>query len=396
MRKFKRLGALVALSLLAGLLVPGQAKAATTYEVQVAQSFFEMGVPGFSARIYPGSIKVQPGDTIHFSDHLAMLPAGEYPQNYIAEDLWRLDSGVGFLVNDPDDGADAVKFGPEDLTACGTQDNPCSWGANTETLFAEWPEEDGPDADYSIYVTIDALPGTVLWGNSIAGSDINSNIKVEVVAPNETASTQAELDARAAQLLRKDFEDAVALHNKMNAKRTSHRNAQGQKVYDIFVGAVGGPLEFFASYPKKITVPRGARVMYHFAGEAEPHTATFGGPNARDLMFNGIMPVCDPDGDEGAGPDTEPNFGPDGPPCVPPAELELDVDNRVLNEVGNGRVGGRSDLENSGLKAPVFPQETSYNASPWTVRMTKTTNAKGLKYICLLHGGFMGGRVRVR
>lgn len=393
MRKFKRLGALVALGLLAGLLVPGQAKAATTYEIQVFEDFFDDGVPAFSGRIYPGSIKVQLGDTIHFSDSVVLFPQGVYPQDWIPENVWSLDGQHGAVVADPDDGEGAVKFGPEGRDDCGAQANPCSWGPNSAPIFPAFPAEDDPNPDYSTWVTVDAPPGTVLWGNTLASSEVNTNIRVEVVAPNETASTQEELDARAAQLLRKDYEDAVALHNKMSAKRTSHRNAQGQKVYDIWVGADSGPLEFFASYPQKITVPRGARVMYHFNDENEPHTATFGG---REIIQNGFMPACDPDGDDGTAADTEPNFGPDGPPCTPPAELEFDIDPRVIYETGDGRMTGRSDYENSGLKAPIFPENTEFDLNPWTVRMTKSSNAKGFKYICIVHGGFMGGRVRVK
>ena len=394
LRKFKRFGALMALAMLAGLLVPGQARAATVYEVQVFESFFEEGVPAFSARFYPGSIKVQRGDTIKFSDIPVLFQEGVYPQNWIPENFWRLDSAQGTLVRDPDDGPDALKFGPEGRDACGRDAaNPCVWGPNPDPIFPEFPPEDQENPDFTTWVTVDAAPGTVLWGNSLAGSEINTNIRVEVVAPNETASTQAELDARAAELLRKDYEDALALHNKMSAKRTVHTNAQGQKVYDVFVGAAAGPIEFLASYPKKITVPRGARVMFHFPSENEPHTATFGGG---ELLQNAFMPQCDPDGDDGAGPDTEPTFGPDGPPCTPPAELEIDIDPRAIFETGDNRHTGRTDYENSGVKAPIFPEETDFDANPWTVRMTKSSNDKGFKYICIVHGGFMGGRVVVK
>jgi hypothetical protein len=48
------------------------------------------------------------------------------------------------------------------------------------------------------------------------------------------------------------------------------------------------------------------------------------------------------------------------------------------------------------VKAPTFPEDTSFDSNPWTVRMTKTSDDKGFKYICLIHGGFMGGRVVVK
>ncbi len=399
MKRRKRAGALVALAVLGSLFVPSSAKAATTYEIEVGQSFFEVGVPGFSARIYPGSIKVHSGDTIHFSDHLAMLPEGVYPQDYFAENVWTNGARYSFLQNDPDEGPDAVKINlAEDLeTQCGTKDNPCVWGRNNDPILPAFPEEqEGVEPDFSVWVTIEAEPGTTLWGSSVAAADINTNIKVEVVGPQEAASTQEELDARAAALKAKDYEDALALHSKMNAKRTFHRNAAGQRVYDIWAGSTGGPIELIAFYPKKISVPKGARVMYHFQDEVEPHTATFGGRKARELGQNGFMPVCDPDGDEGTSPDLPATFSETEPPCADMSQFELDVDQRIVDETGNGRVTGNSDLENSGVKTPIFPEETSYDAQPWTVKMADRSSDKGFKYICLVHGGFMSGRVVVK
>ncbi len=78
------------------------------------------------------------------------------------------------------------------------------------------------------------------------------------------------------------------------------------------------------------------------------------------------------------------------------SQFEVDVDQRFLEETGNRRVTGASDLENSGLKTPVFPEDTTWDANPWTVKMADTSSAKGFKYVCLVHGGFMGGRVVVK
>ena len=399
MKARKRLGALVALALAASLMVPATAQgqaAATTYEVQVAQSFFEMGVPGFSARVYPGSMTVHQGDTIHFSDMLALFPEGVYPQDYIPENMFEFEGQYSFVVRDPDDGPRAVKINNVDPSSqCGSQADPCVWDGTGEPIFPAGPSEDDPDPDWSTWVRVDAAPGTVLWGNTIASSEVNTNVKVEVVAPNEVASTQAELDARAAALIRKDYEDAVALHNKMNARRTSHINSAGKRVFDVWVGGLSGPIELFASYPSKFRVPRGARVMFHFQDEVEPHTATFGGARAREVMNNGFQPVCDPDGDDGPAPDTQPDFtNPDL--CDPPESFEVDLLNKLVYEWGDGRVNGRLDYENSGVKFPMFPELEDWDSNPYTVRMTKTTNKKGFKYICLIHGGFMGGRVVVK
>lgn len=398
MKRRKRASALIALAVLGSLFVPGSADAADTLTVQVAQEFFSKGIPGFSGRVYPGSVKVHSGDTIHFTDRIVLFPEGVYPQDYIPENVWTVDGAFSFLRSDPDEGPNALKIQEEATTDCGSQANPCVWDGKGDLIFPAFPEEvEGQEPDYSLWVTVEAPAGTTLWGTTLASSEVNTNVEVEVVAPNEAASTQEGLDARAAELMNKDYEDAAALHKRMNAKRTVHRNAAGQKVFDVFVGAAAGPIELFASYPRRISVPRGARVMYHFMDENEPHTATFGGPKARNLMQNAFMPVCDPDGDQGTAPDTAPNFSdPAAPPCEPPAELEIDLDSRVVEEVGDGRVTGASDLENSGLKAPIFPEETSFDSNPWTVRMTKSSTVKGFKYVCLVHGGFMGGRVVVR
>ena len=397
MRRSKRIGALSALALLASLFAPGSARAAETYTIQAFQGFFERGIPGFSGRFYPGSVQVHPGDTLHITENVALFPEGVYPQDFIPEDVWTTNGQYSFLVSDEDEGEDALKFQTGLETDCGTEANPCVWDGKGTPIFPAFPEEEeGVEPDFSIWVTVDAQPGTTLWASSMASSEVNTSLKVEVVGPQEAGSTQASLDARAAELLEKDYEDAAALHQRMNAKRTVHRNEAGQKVYDVFVGAAAGPIELFASYPRKITVPRGARVMYHFMDENEPHTATFGGPKARNLLQKGFQAVCDPDGDGGTAPDTAADFSTGEPMCEPPAELEEDIDRRLVDQVGDGRVNGPRDLENSGLKAPIFPEETTFDANPWTVRMTKTSDAKGFKYICLIHGGFMGGRVVVK
>jgi hypothetical protein len=397
----RMVGVIAPVALLAALLIPvGPARAATTYEIGVGQDFFEDGVPGFSARFYPGSIRVHDGDTIHFDFPPGLGPEGAYPQEHIGENDTHIGDPGSFFEFDPDEGNRALKF---NLAAffdpgadCGSQDNPCVWGPNSDVIFPAFPEEGPPD----IYVLIDADPGTTLWAASAGASDVNVNFKVEVVANNEAASTQQELDARGDSLRRKDREDAHALHERMSAKKTWHRNAAGRKVFDVFVGASGGPIEMFASYPERIAIPKGARVQFHFMSQVEPHTATFGGPNAREVFNNFLMPACDPDGDDGTAPDVEASFDPETgqPLCPDGTTLEGDVHPRLPWNVGDGRVRSNNDYENSGLIFPRFPDGGSFdvNPSPWTVSFPNTSDRKGFKYICLIHGGFMGGRVRVR
>jgi plastocyanin len=398
-KRVRRYAVALTAALFAALLVPGQASAATTFEVEVGQDFFEQGVPGFSGRFYPGSMKVHTGDTIHFTPgFLGVGPQGFYPQ-----ELFGATNHVGspgyFILADPDDGADAVKFDMEIFFGtgddCGTADNPCVWGPNTDVVFPG--ETETGDA----FVRVDAPAGTTLWGASLQSPDANVNFKVEVVGASDAASTQEELDARAARLKAKDFEDAHALHSRMGSKRTSHRNAAGQKVYDVFVGAAAGPIEMLASYPRRTAVRRGQRVQFHFMDQMEPHTATFGGAKAREVFNNFIVPACDPDGDAGTLPDVEPTgFDPETelPTCAEGAELEADLHDLLPWAVGDGRVMRNSDYENSGLQFPHFPEGGTFddvNPDPWTVRFPNASTKKGFKFICLVHGGFMGGRVKV-
>ncbi|MDP9067506.1 MAG: hypothetical protein M3N53_04025 [Actinomycetota bacterium] len=394
MKRRKQTGALVALAVVGTLFVPGSAKAAETFTIEVGQGFFEEGLPGFSARMYPGHIKVHSGDTIVFNNNGAALFAeSTYPQEWFGDNFTQFGDPFFFLLRDPDDGERALKFNEASFATaeCGAADNPCVWTGKEDEFFLPTAGEDG-----LVHVRVEAAQGETLWAASSPGTDIGGNLRVDVVGPQETASTQEELDARAAELKAKDREDAFALHSRMNSKRTSHVTASGQKVYDVFVGATGGPISIFAMYPKRIRVPLGARVQYHFMEEVEPHTATFGGPKARDLARNGFVPVCDPDGDEGTSPDLPASFSETEPPCADMSQFEVDVDERIVYETGNRRVTGNRDLENSGLKVPVFPDEQTFDANPWTVKMADRSSDKGFFYFCLVHGPSMGGRVVVK
>jgi hypothetical protein len=329
-----------------------------------------------------------------------MGPQGAYPQEIFGEDnhVGAGTGGTNPFQFDPDDGADALKFNIEFLfgsgTDCGTIDNPCVWGPNSEIVL---PETETGD----VYARVDAPAGATLWAASLPSPDVNVNFKVEVVDAADAASTQEELDARAAALKAKDYEDAHALHSRMSSKRTWHINAAGHKVYDVFVGAAAGPIELFASYPRRTSIRRGQRVQYHFMDQMEPHTATFGGAKAREVFNNFIVPACDTDTDAGTLPDVEPTgFDPltELPTCPEGAELEADLHDLLPWAKGDGRVLRDSDYENSGLQFPHFPEGGTFddvNPDPWTVRFPNASSDKGFKFICLVHGGFMGGRVKV-
>jgi len=395
--RVRRFAAALTAALFAGLLVPGPANAATTYQIDVGQEFSD--VPGFSTRFYPGSIKVMTGDTIEFTPGFVGLgPQGAYPQE-IFGGMNHVGTPGFFFLADPDDGEKALKFDLEQFFFmghdCGSADNPCIWNDNSDVIFPMVGD------DGKAFVRVDAPAGTTLWGASFQSPDANVNLKVEVVANAADASTQEQLDARGARLRAKDLEDARALHNRMNTRKTWHLNAAGRRVYDVFVGAAAGPIELFASYPGRTSIKKGQRVQFHFMDQMEPHTATFGGAKAREVFNNFIVPACDPDTDAGTTADLDP-IGFDEvtglPTCPEATDLEADLHDKLAWTEGDHRVRRNSDYESSGLQFPHFPEGGTFddvNDDPWTVRFPNASNRKGFKFICLVHGGFMGGRVKV-
>jgi hypothetical protein len=402
--KKRGFAAIAAAAVLASMMNVGpvSAQTTTTYEVLAGADYFGLGIPGFSGRFYPGSIKVHRDDVIKFDFPAFTLgQEGDYPQDVFGE-YQEVGHPENFLDWDPDDGEDALKVNlavfSDTGDDCGSEANPCVWGPNDENILPAFPEE----PPFDVYVRVDAAPGTTLWAASLISPDANVNLKVEVVDDNEAASTQEELDHRAELLFTKDFENIQALYNRMSSKATWHRNGAGQKVYDIFVGAAAGPLEIFASFPRTTVIPQGARTQFHFMSQMEPHTATFGGPVAKDVLFNQFVPACDPDGDDGLGPDLEPtgfNEETGEPICPDATEAELDINDALPWAFGDGSVTDGSDYQNSGLIGPYFPDGNAFserNPDPMAVRFPKASGKKGFKFICLLHGGFMGGKVIVK
>lgn len=390
--------ALVAVAALGVALMPAaaQGQTGTTYEIEVGADFFEQGAPGFSARFYPGSVSLHPGDTLHFFGFGSpvMFPEGMEPVE--AAERWQLDVGdQNFpLVPDPDEGTTGYKFDEAAFAptpagiGCGTQADPCEWdGSNPDEVFI-------PELFEELYVTITANPGDVIYGASFGGHD--SSFRIEVIANNATADTQAALDARAAQLKSDDLNKALALHSKYSAKRTSHMTPSG-KVYDVWAGVENGPVSLLGFYPRRITIKKGQTVQWHFDYEGmEIHNVVLSFNKGMEILQSAGIPQCDPDGDEGPGPDTEATFSEQGPVCPEGSTLEFDLDPRELFETGNNVFTGNSDTETSGLRSGQLLQDGFFSESPWNLKFKNTSNDKGWRYLCTIHGpGLMGGRVRV-
>lgn len=396
----------MAVAALTAALLPSAAQGqqpGTTYDVTIGADFFagRDGVPGFSARIYPGSVSLHKGDTVHFGGPFGAVPAF-YPEGMEpAEASERYAAVPGdrffFVVPDPDEGSTAFKiddsaFAPT-TTGCGTVDNPCDWdGSDPDDILLS-------DVPGDLHVTVTANAGDVIYAGGINFGGHDTFFRIEVVPNNETADTQGELDVRAAQLMQDDLDKARALHAKYSAKRTSHIRADGTRVFDVWAGIENGPVALLGFYPRKITIKKGQTVQWHFDYEnMEAHNVIFPFDKARNILRNSFVPGCDPDGDDGTAPDTEPTFPPDGPPeCPPGSVLELDLHPDEVLEAGNNVFTGNADFENSGVRSGQMLQDGFFSESPWNLKFKATTKGQSWRYMCTIHGpGLMGGRIKVR
>jgi plastocyanin len=388
--------ALGAAVLMTAFLIPmGPAQAQTTYVVEFGQDFFETAnVPGFSTRFYPGSVTLHKGDTIQFTGFGAPLlfPEGQVPSDELETRAARIGDELFFAAPDPDEGPDAAKFNPAldgEILDCGTVDNPCVWdGSAAEPLVPHFTTAP------PFFVTIDANPGDVIY----AAGGFASNFRIEVVPNGEAADTQADLSTRADALKDKDYNDAVALHNKFSDRQTSHRTANGTLVHDIYGGLDQGPISMLAMYPRKVKVKQGERVQFHFALEGEIHNVVMPKGPAFSVLENFFVPLCDTDGDQGTAADVPADFDPaiEDFSCPQGSVLEFDLDERGVNETGNGALTGPNDLESSGLKWGERLSPQDFAPTPWTVRMKAASPEKGWKFFCTVHGPFMGGHIIVK
>lgn len=399
----RRFALLAALTVLAALVPASPAGAQTVYQVEVGQDYFDSyGIPGFSSRFYPGSISLHKGDTIHFFGFggPTLFPEGMTSAEAYERFAFESTDPYSNPVPDPDEGPDAwkfdlAKFAPT-LTGCGSAENPCTWDGSD-------PDAVGiPEESPEMYVTITANQGEVIYAN-LFGMSHDSEFRIEIVGQNEASSTQADLDSRAAQLKQDDLDKAAALFGRYQSRQSSHRGRNGARITDVWVGVENGPVALLGMFPRRVSVKRGSSVQFHFDYEGmETHNAVFPKSTAKQISRNTFVPVCDPDGDSGSSPDTEPTFDPNDPEAPPTcpegSTLEFDLDPREANMVGNGVLTSGNDLEGSGARSGQFLQHRDefLNESPWKLKFDKESPNGGWKFMCTIHGSIMSGTVIVR
>jgi len=412
-RSRKLFSMLVASVLVGGLVAvaePVQA-AAATYDLQVGAGYGVGGTNcnpstgkscqafGESFRYMPGTVNVAKGDEIHFNFqgfHTATaLPAGTDSSSWVASN----DSGIGEPFNpvspDPDpDLANGPKddtkfnnavFFPSDPSCGGAAGSPCSVDG-TKIVNSGAPLSSN---DY--YVTIDANVGTSLTFLCL----IHTGMRLQVSVANPSDVTDpSTLAAQQQQQVADDQKAATALHNKYWNRHTHHPGPNGTTVWDAWPGIDTQYIGLDQMYPHVIHAHKGDRVRWHFEKLVNNHhSVTFPRKVASRLSNTELgFPVCDPDGDSGPGPDTQPTQ-PAPPFCSDPTQLEIDVSNAAGQPAGNHAVTSPTDFESSGVRAGT----TSNNWGPARAYQDQFTriNTTGFTYACNVHGGFMSGKVVV-
>ncbi|MFP5298926.1 MAG: hypothetical protein ACLGHL_08075 [Actinomycetota bacterium] len=379
---------LLALSALTASIFPGAARAQaepTTYEVMVGA---ETG-PAFSWRFYPSALRVHQGDTIHFSGMVDLTDAGVSAEEFREDKVTTPDGIYSLWKEDPDD--DSQKINTLDFwefvgPPCGTESAPCEYtGAEIHNGLPFVSDDQG------FYAVVNAEPGTVFYAVNLFGG--TGQMRIEVVADDAAASDQASLDAQSADMLARDTSLAYALQTRLN-KPTKHTE-DGKTVWDAFAGYDTRYLSFFELFPNRLKVKKGQTVRWHFELNNEIHSATYGRNLGLKVFGESFMPVCDPDGDDGPGPDEE--ALPDPPFCLGDTTLEVDMHPAFFDEVGNGRLTSKTDVESSGNHTPPDLQWAGYHqGNYWDVKMDKPNTEKGYKFFCLLHGFGMSNKIFVR
>lgn len=389
MRTYRKATLLVLTFVVGTVLQGGIAQGQTTYEVVVGQ-FLEGAPAAESMRFFPGDIDVHQGDTLHFTTngfHTAtFLPTGTGPVEWFdTQATLATDQPFALIEPDEDDGADAFKFNNGAIfasdPACGGPAQPaCSFdGSSVVNSGAPFF---GP-MDFA--ATVAAGAGSSFYLVCIIhGPDMR--MKVDVVGAGEPASDPGDLEQANAAALRQDIDTANALHERFSSRRTSHAAVGGGRVWDAWAGVDSKHVALYGFYPQKLNVDKGDRVQWHFDSLSfEDHTVTMPTGTGREIVNNAPI-ACDPDGDAGPGPDNPPEL--EAPPfCNDPSQLEIELDDRFLPQLGNGAFRG-ADLESSGVRG------ANSGDRNYVLRFPKRSPDAGFKYLCLIHP-FMRGRVVV-
>ncbi|HEX2240534.1 MAG TPA: hypothetical protein VHJ82_05285 [Actinomycetota bacterium] len=414
--RVRQLAVLSVIALLGTLfVVPSAAQAQNNLTIQVSNPMLvgpncdpqtQKGCrTGESMRFLAPTLNVHKGDTLTFDFagfHTAsLLPVGQDWLAFRAANTGGVGKPFSAFIPDPDDTtadggtAERPSIKPNPAverpsiggvpTDCGTEANPCTYDGG-EVVNSGLP---GGPPPVRFKVTIDANPGSGFWVMCFLHTHMV--LRVNVVENAAAATTQAQIDAAKASMIAFDREWAESTDAQLINARSSHTTASGDRVFDVKAGVDSHWANLNGFYPKRTTVPKGSVVRFHWEQQIyEDHTVTMPRPAAFSLFDEFFVPMCDPDGDSGPGPDTPGNPDAQDPSqlCANPAQLEFDVTSRVFHGFGDGTFTGASDLEHSGIRGAQFSN------APFDVRFTARSDKKGWGFFCMLHP--MAGRIIVK
>lgn len=361
---------------------------------------------GESMRFLAPTVNVHEGQILKFDFHgfhtATLLPANADWLAFRGANTGGVGKQFSLLKQDPDDttaeGASAdkpaIKNNPIVETpsigaapaSCGTEIAPCTYDGS-QVVSSGFPQ--GPEGPFTFSVKIETTQGNGFWVMCLVHTHMV--FRVNVVQDTQAATTQAEIDSAKASMIAYDQEWADATDAKLIGSRSSHTTAGGNRIYDVFAGKDSHWANLNGFYPKRTVVPRGATVRFHWSNVIyEEHTVTMPTPAGFALFDEFFVPMCDPDGDSGPGPDTPANPEAQDPSqfCPSPTQLEFDMSSRVFHGSGDGQFTGASDLEHSGFRGAQFRNDF------FDVRFTARSDKKGWRFICMLHP--MQGRVVVK
>jgi hypothetical protein len=405
--RVRSLSAALAVGLVAALFSAGPASAQATLTVHAGGGFGQDEPAGTARMMAPevdgvATIQIHSNDVIHFVGTPLLLPQGQEPIGWYDENGRALDSPWGNVQSDPDgdgQGIDAPnKFNlrpfSSTLDNCGdSESNPCSFdGSNSDPVAGVMNPGDEVDG---YYVKITASPNDTIYATTLPAVT-HTFLKIEVVPNGQDGTTQQQIDDAKKTLLAKEKSKYNHLVNKLS-KPTFTREGS-HRVYDAYAGYDTATIRILKMMPEKLHIRKGDTVRWHFHLVGEPHTATFPFKKGENVSNNGFVPECDPDGQDGDGPDTEADLSGQGPPCPEGSELEFDVTRSLTAQSGDGTFpGGSKSFESSGVRGGNIPsgEGLAGGTGAWPLRFPKTSSDKGNRYLCGIHGRFMSGWVIV-
>ncbi|HYO61181.1 MAG TPA: hypothetical protein VEU29_04730 [Actinomycetota bacterium] len=375
-KRARFLALLVSVVTVGALATPAGAQTPVTFEVLTGAPV--PGTQAFDFHMFPSELTAHPGDTLHFDwGSVGLLPVGETELPF-----------TGFFAADPDDNGfkvnGALFFPTPAGTDCGlTAGNPCIYDGSSLLYPGDQNFKNG------FYVRI----APELDKASFVVSNMFHTLTVTVdSAAQQSPANDPNLEAHLAE----SAEEAEALLEMLNDVQYE-TTPNGKRVYTAYMGYDTDHISFFEAFPQNLRIGKGDKVEWHFAQNVvEPHTASTPPKKAKKFANAAFesAPVCDPDGDEGPGPDQPADF--QSPTlCEDPSMAELDLPNKFAKEQGDGKVPTRGnrdrDYDTSGLRGGPegIPDD------PYALKFTRKSGDTPFAVMCAIHWN-MKTKVTVR